>query len=107
MRHPVLLLAAALASSASAASLAAYPERSIRLVVPVAAGGGNDIVARYLAQKLPPRVGQQVIVDNRPGASTAIGADIVAKAPPDGYTIMLASASFAINAALKPRLPFN
>jgi len=87
--------------------MAAYPERPIRLVVPVAPGGGNDIVARLLGRKLTEAWGAQVVVDNRPGAATAIGADIVAKANPDGYTIMLTSASFAINAALHPKLPFD
>ena len=61
---------------------AAYPERPIRIVVPVPPGGGNDIVARLLAQRLGDKCGQQVIVDNRPGASTAIGAEIVACATP-------------------------
>jgi tripartite-type tricarboxylate transporter receptor subunit TctC len=73
----------------------------------VAAGGGNDIVARLLAQKLTDKWGQQVVVDNRPGASTAIGAEIVARAAPDGYTIMFHSASFAINAAMQRKLPFD
>src|SRR5581483_10601002 len=107
MKHALLFMAAIAACASSVASLAKYPERPIRMVVPLAPGGGNDIVARYLGQKLTARWGQQVIVDNRPGAATAIGAEIVAKAPPDGYTLMLVSASFPINAALKPNLPFD
>ena len=91
----------------TAGALAAYPDHPIRLVVPVAAGGGNDIVARMLAQKLTDVWGQPVVVDNRPGAATAIGADIVAKAIPDGHTIMLTSVSFAINAGLRQKLPFD
>jgi len=75
--------------------------------VPVAAGGGNDIVARLLAQKLADAWGQSVVVDNRPGAATAIGAEIVAKAIPDGYTILLTSVSFAINAGVRQKLPFD
>ena len=86
---------------------AVYPERPIRIVVPVPPGGGNDIVARLLAQRLGDKWGQQVIVDNRPGASTAIGAEIVARASPDGYTLMFHSASFAINAAMQHNLPFD
>src|SRR5882757_6990192 len=86
---------------------AAYPDHPIRIVVPVAPGGGNDIVARMLGQKLSEAWGQQVVVDNRPGAATAIGADIVAKAPADGYTIMLTSVSFAINASMQRKLPFD
>lgn len=86
---------------------AAYPDHPIRIVVPVAAGGGNDIVARMLAQKLTEAWGQAVVVDNRPGAATAIGAEIVAKAIPDGHTIMLTSVSFAINAGMRRQLPFD
>ena len=99
------LLAAAVI--ASVAAHAAYPERPIRIVVPVPPGGGNDIVARLLAQRLTDKWGQQVIVDNRPGASTAIGAEIVARASPDGYTLMFHSATFAINAAMQRKLPFD
>lgn len=88
-------------------AVAAYPDHPIRVVVPVAAGGGNDIVARMLAQKLTEAWTQAVVVDNRPGAATAIGADIVAKAIPDGHTIMLTSVSFAINAGMRPKLPFD
>ena len=91
----------------SSAANAAYPERTIRIVVPVPPGGGNDIVARLLAQRLGDKWGQQVIVDNRPGASTAIGAEIVARAAADGYTLMFHSASFAINAAMQRNLPFD
>ena len=97
--------AALIMSGANAA--AAYPEHPIRFVVPVAAGGGNDIVARMLAQQLTDAWGQSVVVDNRPGAATAIGADIVAKAIPDGHTIMLTSVSFAINAGMGKKLPFD
>jgi tripartite-type tricarboxylate transporter receptor subunit TctC len=86
---------------------ATYPERPIRIVVPVSPGGGNDIVARLLAQKLTDRWQEQVVVDNRPGASTAIGAEIVARAIPDGYTLLFHSASFAINAAMQRKLPFD
>src|SRR3954463_13363819 len=108
MRLASTLLAALLLSTAVSELSAAYPERPIRWVVPVAPGGGNDIMARFLAQKLTEVWGQQVIVDNRPGAATAIGSDIVAKALPDGYTIILSSASFAINAALRAdNLPFD
>jgi tripartite-type tricarboxylate transporter receptor subunit TctC len=89
------------------AAVAAYPERPIRLVVPVAAGGGNDIVARMIAHKMTESWGRQVVVDNRPGAATAIGAEIVARAVPDGYTLMLVSVSFAINASVATRLPFD
>ena len=100
MRGAWLMLIAVIAA-------AAYPDHPIRFVVPVAAGGGNDIVARLLAQKLTDAWGQSVVVDNRPGAATAIGAEIVAKAIPDGYTIMLTSVSFAINAGMRKQLPFD
>jgi len=100
MRGALLMLIAVNAA-------AAYPDHPIRFVVPVAAGGGNDIVARLLAQKLTDAWGQSVVVDNRPGAATAIGAEIVARAIPDGYTIMLTSVSFAINAGMRKQLPFD
>jgi len=95
-RHvPLVMLAlvraiglCATAFSIATPAIAAYPERPVRIVVPVPPGGGNDIVARLLAQRLGDKWGQQVIVDNRPGASTAIGAEIVARATPDGYTLM-------------------
>jgi len=85
----------------------AYPSKPIRLVVPYPPGGGTDIVARLLAQKLSQSMGQQVIVDNRGGASTIIGTDQVAKAAPDGYTIGLITDSHAINASFFPKLPYD
>jgi tripartite-type tricarboxylate transporter receptor subunit TctC len=102
-----MLMRGALLMLIAIGAAAAYPDHPIRFVVPVAAGGGNDIVARLLAQKLTDAWGQSVVVDNRPGAATAIGAEIVAKAIPDGYTIMLTSVSFAINAGMRKQLPFD
>jgi tripartite-type tricarboxylate transporter receptor subunit TctC len=102
-----MLMRGALPMLVAVGAAAAYPDHPIRFVVPVAAGGGNDIVARLLAQKLTDAWGQSVVVDNRPGAATAIGAEIVARAIPDGYTIMLTSVSFAINAGMRKQLPFD
>nr|WP_315594206.1 tripartite tricarboxylate transporter substrate binding protein [uncultured Cupriavidus sp.] len=84
-----------------------YPSKPIRLIVPYPPGGGTDIVARLLAQKLSQSMGQQVIVDNKGGASTIIGTDQVAKAAPDGYTIGLITDSHAINASFFPKLPYD
>lgn len=101
------LLAAALALGSAAARADAFPDHPVRLVVPYAAGGAVDIVARSVGQRMSQLLKQPVIVDNRPGASTNIGMDFVAKAPADGYTIMMASNSLATNAALFSKLSFN
>lgn len=84
----------------------AYPTKSIRLIVPQAAGGSNDIMARALANYLTMRLGKPVIVDNRPGGDGLIGTDIVAHANPDGYTLLLASAAFTMNPAVR-KIPYN
>ena len=84
-----------------------YPTRPIRLVAPFAPGGGTDISARILAEGLSPVLGQTVVVDNRPGAGSILGTDIVAKATPDGYTLLLGNISMAFNAALYKKLPFD
>ena len=102
-------LAVALCVAAGgAAAQSAYPSHPVRFVVPFAAGAGtNDTLARLVAQKLGERLGQPFVVDNRPGASGIIGNDIVAKALPDGYTILMMSMPFTSNATLYPKLPFD
>ena len=85
----------------------AWPAKPIRLVIPFAAGGGTDIVGRLLAQRLADRLGQPVLADNRAGAGGNIGTEAVAKAAPDGYTLLLAYASHASNVGLYTKLPFD
>jgi len=106
---PKPLLAAALlaAVAASAAAQTGYPSKPVRVIVPFAAGGGADITARVLGQKFAESWGQQVVVDNRPGASGNIGHELVARAPGDGYTLLMASSAFAINPSLYARLPYD
>ena len=84
-----------------------YPNRPVKIIVPFAPAGPTDVVARIIAQKLTDAWRQQVIVDNRPGAGGNIGAELVAKAPPDGYTLLLAYHQHTINAALNPNLPYH
>ncbi len=83
-----------------------YPTKAIRLVVPLAPGGGGDLVARLLAQKISEPLGQAVLVDNRPGGSTIIGTELVARSQPDGYTLVMATSSHGINPSLY-KLPFD
>jgi tripartite-type tricarboxylate transporter receptor subunit TctC len=85
----------------------AYPSRPVRLIIGFAAGGSNDIVGRLMGQSLSERLGQQVVVENRPGASTNIATEAVVNAAPDGHTILLVSNAAAINATLYERLNFN
>ncbi|HYC47875.1 MAG TPA: tripartite tricarboxylate transporter substrate binding protein [Burkholderiales bacterium] len=84
-----------------------YPAKPIRIVVPVAAGGSPDVLARLIGEKMRERMGQPVIVDNRVGAGQMIGADHVAKSAPDGYTILLPTATYCGSAAIQPKLPFD
>jgi tripartite-type tricarboxylate transporter receptor subunit TctC len=101
-------LAAVLATITTGAAWAqAYPQRPIRMVVPFAPGGATDIIARIVAQKLSERLGQSVVVDNRPGAGTTIGNAEVAKAKPDGYTLLFAPTPFVISQVIYPSLPYD
>src|SRR5260221_2237605 len=84
-----------------------YPTRPIRIVVPSSPGGGTDILARQVAQKLTERWGQQVIVDNRPGAGQMIGIELVAKAAPDGYTLVMTATPLALNTVLYKKVPYD
>ena len=101
------LFLALLALDSRSASTPEYPAKPIRLVVPFAPGGGTDVTARYMATRLADRVGQPVVVDNRPAASGVVGADLVAKATPDGHTLLVASVTFVISAALQKGLPYD
>ncbi len=92
---------------ADAAGAQPYPDHSIRIVVPFSPGGAVDGPTRLIAKELAKRLGQGVIVENKPGAGATIGADIVAKAPPDGYTLLLASQTNAISATLYSKLPYD
>jgi len=103
---PALLLASPGPAAAQAAGR--YPDKPIRLIVPFAVGGTSDVFARLVGQKLSTAFGQQVVVENRPGANGNIGTDIVAKAEPDGYTLLFAAdGTMVINPSLYAKLPFN
>ena len=105
-----LVFAAALAASLVPAAVLgqAYPSKPIRLIVPFAAGGGNDNVARLVGKRLSDSLGQQLVIDNRPGAGGVLGAELAAKAAPDGYTLFLGGvASHAVNPNLNDRLPYD
>src|SRR5438094_547141 len=111
MRIPMLaalLLSLGAATTAFNATAADYPVKPIRLIVPFAAGGGNDAVARTIAQSLSAGLGQQVVVDNRAGAGGVVGAELAAKSPPDGYTLFLGGVgSHAINPSVHRNLPYD
>jgi tripartite-type tricarboxylate transporter receptor subunit TctC len=105
-----LLAAMAMAITASclAPSLAqaAYPDKPVRIIVPFAPGGGTDLIARTLGAGMSQELGQTVLIENKPGAGTIIGTDLVAKSPPDGYTLVIATFAHALNPSLQPRLPY-
>src|SRR6476660_6090639 len=102
-----LFIALAFALAASAASAQPYPSKPIRIVVPSAAGGAVDALARIISAKLQEQFGQPVIVENRAGAGGNNGADLVAKSPPDGYTILQNTNGQAISPAIYKSLPFD
>jgi tripartite-type tricarboxylate transporter receptor subunit TctC len=104
---PLLALLLLASASASFAQSAAWPSKPITMVVTYPPGGGADVMARLIAPKMGEALGQNVIVENRPGAGGQIGAAAVAKATPDGYTLMLDASSFAVNPSLYPKLPYD
>jgi tripartite-type tricarboxylate transporter receptor subunit TctC len=96
-----------LASVAPPAVLAAYPSKPIVLVVPFAPGGSTSVVARAVAEKAEKLLGQTIIVENKPGAGSVVGSNLVAKAAPDGYTLLIGQTGFAVNASLRKELPYD
>jgi tripartite-type tricarboxylate transporter receptor subunit TctC len=101
-------MCAACVGVVSGAGIAAsFPVKPIRIIVPFAPGGPNDILARLVGQRLAESWGQQVIIDNRPGGSTMIGTEMAAKAAPDGYTLLMVSTSHAVNPSLQPKVPYD
>ncbi len=117
MRAGVLTVAMAMAAlsftaalhaqSTSTGSGQAWPSRPVRMLVPYAPGGGVDIVARTLAQKLTEQLGVSVLVENRPGGTGVVASELVARAAPDGQTLMASALEFAINPAVRPKLPYD
>jgi tripartite-type tricarboxylate transporter receptor subunit TctC len=106
-RRFLQLTGAAIAAPAVSAWSQTYPVRPIHMVVGFAAGGGADIMARLIGQALGERLGQQIVVDNRPGAGTNIGTEVVVKSAPDGYTLLLVNSPAAINTTLYTNLSFD
>jgi tripartite-type tricarboxylate transporter receptor subunit TctC len=110
LRRKFLHLAGAAAALPALSQIArgqTYPTRQVRIIVPVAAGGGTDIVARLIGQWLSERLGQPFIIENRPGGSDNIGTEAVVRSPPDGYTLLLVGLVNAVNATLYEKLNFN
>ncbi len=106
-RSVVFMVALAGVLAAVPAAAQEFPTRSIRMVLPFPAGGGSDVVARIIAQKYSALLGQQILVDNRAGASGNIAADIVAKAPADGYTVLFGNSSLSISPAIYKKLSYD
>ena len=107
MHRGIALAVAVTAVCVNCAAAQNYPQRTVRVIVPFAAGGNTDITARAIGAKLTDAFGQQVIVDNRPGGATNIGAELAAKAPPDGYTLLMGGATNAINMTYFAKPPYD
>ena len=101
------LLACAGVCAQQKSSASAYPEKPIRVIVPFAPGGGLDLTARLIGQKITEKWGQNFVVDTRPGAATIVGTEIASRALPDGYTILMITTTFAINPSLYKKLPYS
>src|SRR5262245_40124608 len=105
--HAIFLASAVALLLAAAAQAQSYPTRPIRLMAHSAPGGTSDILGRLVAQKLTEALGQQVVVENRAGASGIIGVEVAAKSAPDGYTLLITQTSIAINPSMFAKLPYN
>ncbi len=107
MRKPVLITLLLPFIIALPAHAQSYPGRVVRIVVPTSAGGGGDVIARLIAKSLSGRWGRQVVVDNRTGAGTMLGSELVARAAPDGYTLLMTPSTLAINPAAYKKVPYD
>jgi tripartite-type tricarboxylate transporter receptor subunit TctC len=107
LRRRALAALVALTALAATTAFAAFPDKPLRMIVPFAPGGGTDLVARSLSAGMAKELGQNIIVDNRPGAGTIIGTDAVAKSAPDGYTMVMSTFAHAVNPSLQPKLPYD
>jgi len=108
LKAALTLCVTALLSSAAVSQPAAWPQKAIRIIIPAAAGSAPDIMTRMVALELQKRLGQAVVPENKPGAGGALGSDIVAKAAPDGYTLVMGNiGSHAMNVGVYPKLPYN
>jgi tripartite-type tricarboxylate transporter receptor subunit TctC len=105
--NPALIVALLACFAAAGAAAQTYPVKTVRIIVPFAPGGSNDILARVIGQKLTEAWGQQVIAENRPGGGTVIGTEVVAKSAPDGYTLLMVSPSHSTNPTLLKKLPYD
>ena len=103
----VLLVVAGLLAAGAALAQSGYPTKPVRVIVPFAPGGTNDILARIVAEKLGERLGQTFVVDNRAGANTVLGSEIVARSNPDGYTLLVTGAGLAVNPSIMKALPYD
>ena len=100
-------IAALLCCAAGSAWADTYPSRPLKLIVGYPAGGASDVAARIIGQKIAERIGQAVVIENRPGSAGNIGADAVAKAVPDGYTLLLGTISLSVNPSLYPKMSYD
>lgn len=103
----IALSSAFIAAYAAPGSAQTYPTKSIRIIVPYAPGGSTDVIFRILAPRLSEILGQQIVIDNRPGAASTIGLEIVAKAPPDGYTVGVNNIAYGANPSIYKKMPFD
>ena len=107
MRHLARLVFAFLTLAGAATAAAQYPARPVRVIVPYPPGGSVDVIARFVAQRLSEQMGQQFVIENRAGANGTVGSDLVAKAAPDGYTLLVQASIFAANPLFLPNVPYD